>query len=254
MHKKSLIAVFVTCILLCVSPVSASEISAGLRNDLSAFFGVSPERISVECPQQSYRLEEEQGGKILNICLNKADNQNRCEIAIHDLPRSPAKTSIEFQVNYADETSFKRWQSLMQIHSFPDEGEEWRCAPITLEIKDGNFRVMDRWDATTISRTFGDRCAERGSSISGRQLIDDIKVRPGEWQDVKIDAKLSYGTDGELHASVDGRESPLVLGPNIFNDQKKNFLKFGFYNPAGWEDGHGLSCVRYRNVKIKTDG
>ena len=127
MHKKSLIAVFAFWICLSASLVSASEISAGLKDDLSAFFGVAKDRISIECPQQSYRLENEQGGKILNICLNKADNQNRCEIIVHDLSRAPSKNSIGFQMNYADITPWKRWLSVLQIHSYPDPGEAWRC-------------------------------------------------------------------------------------------------------------------------------
>lgn len=231
--------------------VHADDNYANMKKELSEFFKVSADRINIECPQKSYELTGQQSDQILNICLHKADNQKRCEITISGIDRAPVKHHISYELNFSDPNPRKRWESIMQIHSFPDKGEAWRCPVASFEVKDGLYRMYNRWDASPISRTLGYNCAEQGSSISSRTIINDVKVKAGQWQKIVLDAGLST-EDGEFRFSIDDKVSPDFKGPNTFNDERQPYLKFGIYKPTGWENDHVTSCVKYRNVKIVT--
>jgi hypothetical protein len=220
-----------------------------INERLAAFFKVSPDRIRVECPQNSYELT---GADELKICLNKADRQRRCEITVSNLARAPAENKISFELNFSDPKPRKEWESVMQIHSFPDKGEAWRCPVTALEVKDGSFRMYDRWDSSPLSHTSGYNCTEAGSSISARPVLENVLLKAGQWQDVHLDAALSP-VDGTFQMKIDKKASELIRGPNTYNDEKSPFLKFGIYKPTSWEEGHEMSCVKYRNVKIVTD-
>ena len=231
--------------------------SAGVMEEkLAGFFGVTPDRIFIECPQNSYALTGEGASQNLRVCLNRADHEKRCEITVHGLSLAPNVNAVSFQVKIADTVPHNEFHGVLQVHSFPDKGtaEKWRCPVMSLETADGKFRMFDRWDATPVSITSGYNCTEPGSTISGRDVLRDVKITPGEWQDFSMMTKLSYQDDGVLQASIDNKSSLLIKGPNTFNDKRDPFLKFGIYKPTGWEKGHDLSCVSYRNVKIDTGG
>ncbi len=250
MNYKNLFLILILFSLLpCQKSFAAED---AIKTKMADFFNVSPERIYIECPQNSYRFSEEEGQETLNFCLHKLDQNKRCEVSISNLGRSPEINRISYDIKVADVTPRKLWQSVMQIHSFPDEGEKWRCPVMSLEVVNGTFRSFNRWDASPVSRTLGYNCAEAGSSISSRPVLNDVAVKPGHWQKVELTSKLSI-EEGELLLKIDGKGSGSLEGPNIFNDKKPPFLKFGIYKPTGFEKGHVESCVKYKNVKILTD-
>lgn len=236
--------------LILTCPAKADD---AVNQKLAKFFGVEKERIFVECPQQSFSLEDKIE-PVLNICLKKLDKQKRCEIAVHNLKRVPAAHNISYEISVKDPQPRREWQSFMQIHSFPDKGEAWRCPVAALEAEDGTFRIYNRWDASALSLTTGHNCTEPGSSISGRSILQDVSVMPGAWQKVNMDVALSTEENGHFQAKIGPKDSGLINGPNTFNDKKDPFLKFGIYKPTSWEKGHVETCVQYRKVEIVTHG
>ena len=252
MNTQKFIAFLSFSLLFVSNPVWAGQDEA-MKGRLAEFFNVSPDQIYIECDQNTYQLGEEGGMPVLNVCLNKVDQKKRrCEITVHGLKRSPSVNKISYDINIADTTPHKEWESVMQIHSFPDKGEAWRCPVTALEAEKGAFRIFNRWDASPLSTTYGYNCAEPGSSISSRNIIKDVDIKPGQWQKVELNLTLSTGADGRYQAIIDNANSGMIEGPNTYNDQKLPFVKFGIYKPTSWEDDHQQTCVKYRNVKIVT--
>ncbi len=249
MNHKNLLQILGMFLLLFSSATFAGDNLA--EREIAEFFDVSADRVHIECPQRSYNFTTEDNQTILNFCLDKVDQNKRCEVSIAGLDRSPDINEISYDLKIADITPRNLWQSVMQIHSFPDEGEKWRCPVLSLETVAGNFRSFNRWDVSPVSKTLGYNCAEAGSTISSRSVIDNVPIRPGEWQKIEFASRLS-AQDGSLQLKVDEKDSGVLRGPNIFNDKKPPFLKFGIYKPAGFEKGHLKSCVKYKNVKISS--
>ncbi|PZP55833.1 MAG: hypothetical protein DI586_05575 [Micavibrio aeruginosavorus] len=221
-----------------------------VKAKLARFFGVDADRIWLECSQDSFSLDEEDGQSVLNVCLREKDRKQRCEISVHRLSLAPVVNHISFEFKHIDATRRSRWETLMQIHSFPDKGEKWRCPVAPLEIINGTLRMMSRWDSSPMSQPVGYSCAGAGSTVSTREFIKDIPLIPGKWQKVDLATKLSYKDDGTIRLKIDNKDSGLITGPNRYNDEKLPFVKFGIYKPTGWEKGHVSTCTRYRNVKI----
>jgi hypothetical protein len=248
MAENFMRVVFLSLLFL-AAPAWAGEREA----EFARFFGVDEKRIFVECRDESFEFRREAGASVLNMCLRPGKHGTRCEVAIHDLPRAPRENIVSFDVRQSDDVPRKRWHSVMQIHSFPDKGEIWRCPVMALEVEENRFRMFNRWDREARSVAVGYDCAGAGSTLQSRQVFGDVAVRPGAWQTVKMNAVLSWKDDGRLRAGVDGHGGALLEGPNIYNDRRGNFLKFGIYKPTGWEAGHDKVCVDYRNVRIETD-
>lgn len=140
-------------------------VAAPSEQQIADFIGGTRDQIHIECPQKSYDIKSDGEGGFLNICLNYKDAQKRCEISISGFDNIPAQYDVSFELKEAKNSPSERWHTVMQIHSFPDKTEKWRCPPLSVEVKNGKFRAYSRWDIHKVSRTYGNNCTEAGSSI-----------------------------------------------------------------------------------------
>ncbi len=224
------------------------------KRAIAKFLGVPEEFVSIECPQQSFKLNGTGRDATLSICLNKADNQKRCEIAVGYLKKPPYSNHISFEAKVAHNTDkIKEWMIALQIHAFPDKGESWRCPALSADITGGKLHMFNRWDASKISKTHGYHCAEKGSSIQSRTVIDNYSVGIGKWFSLNMDLKLSHLSDGNIDISLNNDKKINLSGANTYNDDRPPFLKLGIYKPNGWDKNHILSCISYRNVDISVE-
>ena len=247
-----------------LSMTSQASAAAPKKAELAEFFGVSESRVTLECPQKTYSIEKVKKKKkkkkdkyvnkdVLTICLNKKDRQRRCEIAVHGIDVHPAKHNIRFQLRVGkDFKAGNEWQSLMQLHSFPDKGEAWRCPVMSMEAHKNSFRMFNRWDTAPLSQTTGYHCTGPDSSIQARTLFSDIGIKPGHWNKFNMDLVLSHTRHGKIKLVFDKNKTS-TSSSNHFNDKRSPYLKFGIYKPTTWESGHESSCVQYRKVQILSD-
>lgn len=224
-----------------------------LKGQLATFLGLDKSRVLIECPQQSFSIQQQSGKPVLRICLNQKDNEKRCEIVVNKMQVKTVYNHITFDAKVnAPLTINKQWFGVMQIHSYPDEGEAWRCPPMALTAANYKYDLPNRWDAKPLSVTSGYHCTEAGSSITARNLFAGIPFTVGSWRNFDIYTKLAYDSTGHSRVYVDTKRVSNVMGPNAFNDAKLPFLKLGIYKPSTWETGQTSICVDYRNVKVGT--
>lgn len=251
LHKLYLPLLILTMSAICTFHISLASSNKNTELELSEFFGVSEEMLSIECPQKTFYLNGKGKEAELSICLNKGDNKKRCEITIRALKTVPETNHVSFSAKISSNINNPRnWTSIMQIHAFPDWRESWRCPPLSVEIAEGNLRIFNRWDATPISKTSDSSCAKEGNSIQSRTIIKGYPIEQDKWISLALDLKLSYQDNGNLSLSIDGNDEITVSGANIYNDKTNPYLKFGVYKPNAWDEGHVLSCVTYRNMDI----
>lgn len=191
----------------------------------------------------------------LTFCMNREDASNRrCEMAIHDvlMRGRPTEVSFDFKLSSA-QLEDEHWVAYFQIHSFPDEGEQWRCPISALEVDRGKLLMYNRWDLKAISDTTNFTCANPPNSISQRNLIPYKPLQANEWYNFKFEANLSLNADAYSRVSLNNEQVSFTRGVNTFNDQKQPYFKLGIYKPTSWtvEDRY---CVDYRNINIKTQG
>lgn len=235
----------------------SSAFSGEAETQMAAALGVPVDGIFIECPQNTYSIKRDEKGQKateLKICLSPDDVGKRCEVTVMPLRASPATYKISLEMNVLAESPASFWYSVMQIHSFPDQGESWRCPPFSLEVVGQRFRAYSRWDTSPISRTMGNNCTETGSSLRGRDLLSGVPVLYNRWQQVELGGSLSPYNDGRLFLNINKWKSLRINGGNIFNDARSPFIKLGIYQPAGWDEKLWRSahpvCVGYRNLKI----
>lgn len=222
---------------------------------LEQFFGVPAGGLSVECPQKSYQLAgNEEAGRELYICLDANSGEDRCEISVTSLKKSPSSYRISYEVKQSSGNPSSYWNSVMQIHSPPDPGEGWRCPLLSVEVLRGEYRVFSRWDTSYMSHISGDGCVGDGATIRARDVLKGVPVVYGKWQDVLFDVTFSPYQNGRLRFKIGKSESRLIEGGNSYNDEGDPYIKFGVYKPAGWSEGEARVgfpvCVSYRNVKV----
>ena len=218
---------------------------------LADFFGVPRKAIQIECPQHSFELTHHNKDQELSVCLHRTAKRKRCEIVIKTFEKSPHINHVSFEaktnhnINHPTE-----WVGLMQIHAFPDVGEKWRCPPFSLETHRNRLRMYNRWDTQKISKTTGYNCAQKGNSIQSRTVFGNYPIQQNEWFSLDMDLKLSHRDDAQTNVILDQGAPISMKGPNIYNDHKMPYLKFGIYKPTSWERGHLMSCVTYRKMDI----
>jgi len=227
----------------------AIENSKNLTEKIAIFLKIPIHRIFLECSSKEIDFPVLDGQKTMRMCLRKTDRKKRCEISIHNLTIAPEPQKISFEALIENSAPApKKWFSIMQIHSFPDKGEKWRCPPFSLEYFENTLRLFNRWDTKKTSKTFGDNCTEEGSSIASKTVFSDIPLE--KWIKISLDLKLSFGEDGYINTSIGKQGFTKLIGPNIYNDKRLPFLKFGIYKPTSWDKQHKMSCVTYRNIDI----
>ncbi len=224
--------------------------------EIADFLGVNIKYLSIECPQDTYGLKGEGSDRSLTFCLSHKDTEKRCELALSGLDTPPAMYQVSFEVKEEKTSPSNRWHSIMQIHSFPDFGEKWRCPPLSVEINKGYIRAYSRWDKSLISKTTGYNCAETGSSITSESVIDNIPIKYGNWNKFLLNIYGTYNNDGVLKLKLNESSSELKNRGNLYNDKKAPYIKLGVYKPAGWSEfeiqkGNPV-CVSYKNFKLNT--
>jgi hypothetical protein len=260
-HMKKVI--FLNCLFLFIFCIIIEEGNAGdysSKNDkvkeIAGFLNVDSNRLSTECPQDSYGIEGIGSDKRLFFCLSSRDAKKRCEIAISSLDLPPARYQIQFEVKQDDPYITNFWHSIMQIHSFPDFGEKWRCPPLSIEINKKSFRAYSRWDKSRISKTLGNNCTEIGSSITSKELINNVAVKSLKWNRLSLDMFATHADNGGVKLNINESSSELKNRGNLYNDKAPPYLKLGVYKPAGWTKSeireNRKVCVSYRNFMLKT--
>jgi hypothetical protein len=183
------------------------------------------------------------GTHALQVDLDRSDSvPDRTEIALWDgdeLYRLEYGEEHEFGFSLyfpASWTTDTLPEIVAQWHGSPDIalGEDWRSPPLALEIKDGNFRVVVRWDERQVQpgqETIPD-------SDRYRETLTEI-VAPVEtevWSDWRFRIRWSYNSDGLVEVRKDDEIVFHRYGPNCFNDEKTPYFKMGIYKWL-WKTG-----------------
>lgn len=230
----------------CIPSAHGEGEDVALKQSIARFLHIDENRLFLECPQHTLSIDD----STLQICLNKEDNQKRCEIAIHDL-RPEEQIAFDFQLDPSLQPS-DRWFSVMQIHSFPDSKEEhWRCPPVALLVENAAFRLPNRWDATPISHTSGHHCTEAGSTIQQREIFSNLPAMNGIWHHLHMGILFAFDEKGRLEVAMNDKRLGTFTGPNSYNDQRPPYLKLGIYKPTSWKMPQNQLCVRYKNIKLQ---
>ncbi len=229
----------------------ANAEQAFIQETLAPALSVDALRVQLECPQATYRQVPGEAIPTIEFCLNRKDKQKRCEFTVGALAPEVG-ISFDFQVVPGTIKS-DAWYSIMQIHSFPDSGEAWRCPPSALVMENERLNMQNRWDATLVSKTSGNHCTEPGSTIQARTVFHSVGVMPGEWRRFSMQTRFAHDEAGEgyLRVSMDGEELANLEGPNRFNDRRPPYFKLGIYKPTNWQEGEERICLRYRNMVIE---
>lgn len=236
------------------SPSPDQDLKAAQIQEISEFLGVPATDVKIECPQNTLKIEGDGADKHLNICLNYRDNQKRCEVTLTGLDPAPAQYDISVDIKEAVASPSDRWHTVMQMHSFPDDGEKWRCPPLSVEVEKRHFRAFSRWDKNAISTTSGNNCTEAGSSIKAREVIGNVPVHYNSWQNFQLMMLATPSQNGQMKLKINQASSKRLDGGNLYNDKRAPFLKLGVYKPAGWSQPEIQSgqpvCVSYKNFKM----
>ena len=234
----------VTAVLLCAGVAAATPCVAGELSASDLFH---------ECPQNTVDGDLVSGGETTFTLRQEDRERRRCEIAVHRHLRADHTTVIAFQVRLAPDwpRHDDRWAAIFQIHSFADKGEGAKCPIMALEVIGSRARAFNRWDASPISDTAQGPCADKSTTIKSCPLFQGVPLDPGTWTDVKIVYRPSLTEDGRIAISIDRRQVADAKGPNMYNDQRGPYLKFGVYKPTGWMQS-GPYTVSYRNISVVT--
>ena len=199
-----------------------------------------------ECPEGVMKTDS---SGVTSFMLTRGKDK-RCEVAVHSLLKrdTPFKLQFTFKVDslYKDEA---HWHSLFQIHSFPDKGEVWRCPLAALESQGGLLRMFSRWDNDKISSPGKWGCADKTSSIQYAELFRGVAYNANKWNTVEISGSLGLSTSSCLSIKIN-TFSTKRCGPNIFNDNKHPYLKFGIYKPTSWSYNDTIS-LSVKDVKFE---
>jgi hypothetical protein len=212
-----------------------------------------PPSVADDCPPATKYPEGGADGSA-RYCLAVAQRaQKRCETAYYDFIKRDTDTTIGFDFRLDTSWDFHDiWTSIFQVHSHPDEGEQWRCPISALEVLGHTLRMYNRYDMTPISVTKNGTCAEPGNSIHDRPVFEGVPVQAGQWNHFELNTKLSLDEKAaHFTTKLNGKVIGSVTGPNTYNDFHQPFLKIGIYKPSPWAQAKQL-CVDYRNVSIPT--
>lgn len=190
-----------------------------------------PYRLHNECSKGVMQTDASSGITTFTLSRN---NGKRCEIAIHDLLKreTPFSLRFEFRVNSKYEKE-RYWHSMLQIHSFPDKNEAWRCPIMALENQVGSLRMFRRWDHQKKSSPGKWGCADDTSSIQYVTFFKDVPYQANHWNSVELTGTLGLSKNNCLTIKINDF-TRVSCGPNTFNDERHPFLKFGIYKPTSW--------------------
>ncbi|WP_165569599.1 heparin lyase I family protein [Corallincola luteus] len=216
----------------------------------NAFPTLSSGRVHLECWHGDALIGQAPGQAGFTLGANQG---KRCEVAVHDLLERDRPFSLSFKFKTAAENSSDHyWHSYFQVHSFPDEGEQWRCPIMALEALQGELRMFNRSDKEAIAHLPNGTCAGEGNSISSRTLFENLPLTPEVWHEFRMSGVLSTSDSACLTVEIDGYVVSAECGANTFNDKSSPFLKFGIYNPTGW-NGISTLSIEYKDIYFSND-
>ena len=130
-----------------------------------------------------------------------------------------------------------------QWHASPDRdlGEVWRSPPLAVEIRNGKWHVVWRWDADRVMAS---------NVADGMRTVNLGACRRGEWTDWVVHVRWSWQGRGLLEVWLDGTKKFTYEGPIGYNDARGVYLKLGLYKwtwntPAGKADHPDQARILY---------
>jgi hypothetical protein len=120
------------------------------------------------------------------------------------------------------------YEVIGQWHEIPDWnlGEGWRSPPLGIYVRDGQWRVNNKWDS---------KPKTEGNTPEGKATLWTGAYETGEWANWVFHVKWSHKSD------VDKK------GPNTYNDQVGPYFKIGVYKPD-WKENPRASNTDKRVV------
>lgn len=138
---------------------------------------------------------------------------------------------------------------VLQFHNSPDEGENSLNPPMALNLDEGIWSLVTRWD--------GREKTER--PYQGQETYKLSPVQRGKWIDIVLHARWEYEQYGILELWIDGERELEHVAPNAYKDEKGVFMKFGTYRywykthkPNG--EAEGRSTIYFDALRIGTKG
>jgi hypothetical protein len=122
---------------------------------------------------------------------------------------------------------------ILQWWAPSDSGEPNRSPPLAIEMSDGKWGIVYRWDANKISTGTGTPAG--GGRVT--TLLTDYTADRGRWVRWKFYVRWDYNGAGFLHVWKDGTLVLSKTGIRIgYNDDACRYVKFGLYKWP-WQDG-----------------
>ena len=101
-------------------------------------------------------------------------------------------------------------------------------------------------DSQGLTVSIASKAAQCGETSYTRRIsIDSPKLLKGQWNDIVLNYKFSYGTGGFVKMWMNGKQVVNDSGPNSHNDAKGPYFKMGIY---GWADTNMV--VYYDEIRI----
>lgn len=142
--------------------------------------------------------------------------------------------------------------TLMQLHSRPDDGENYRNPSLAFSTDNGKWQLVRRWDSSKITD---------GKNYDGTRKSTLGSFATGRWTEFVMNFKYTYDGSGWLTVWQDGKK---VMDRDqagmAYNDEGGGYLKTGIYKPNwkpnDWGTGpSGTSRrVHYLDQLRVTDG
>lgn len=183
------------------------------------------------------------GSKAVKFTLKKEDpitaGSKRAELKLGTVPANSEQWyafSVFFPADFVPDPDM---EIIAQWHNVPDfnQGETWRTPALYLRPKNGKLYIQRRWDARPVN----------GNNPQGRETIDLGFYKTNAWTDFVFHVKWSHKGDGLLEVWQDGKLIVQKQGPNVYNDAKGPYFKFGIYKP-GWKNKPEQSRTNQRTL------
>jgi hypothetical protein len=142
--------------------------------------------------------------------------------------RVEAKTSFPFtqdmwfNLNYLFPASYLPESSremVAQWHDLPDQGEPWQAPSTSIWVSNNRLYLTNRWQFAKIGNNVFD----------GQNDYDLGPITLDRWTNIVVHVHWALDTSGRIELWRDGIQQVYQEGPNIYNDDRFPYLKFGIY-------------------------
>jgi hypothetical protein len=214
----------------------------------SRFRGLQGWTSEFDCKEKTYSTTETTDGGEVRFCVDFGNQaQKRCEVALFgpDLRETTYRLSYEMLVEPSWPKQ-KDWVIVGQVHGRLDPERDPRCPLMSIEVLGRTLRLVSRYDQFRFKDFSKPTCS---GDIQSNIIADNVELSDDAWTKIDLKMRLSLN-DGDLAASIDGREVGHAKGPNTYNDVMPPFLKFGVYRDLP-RPSVGLHCIRFRNFRLE---